>query len=497
MPHSLFSLQNPGIVLWSLGGGRLFLTAILLLGGSWASAADAQANEKAVGKEFRAQLRAYLPAIRCKALLENERQSVAELKKLLMLSQTFVDCGLADSVQAGQVEEELLRGRLRLLRRDREYRDSLDQLTHRFKVPVKRLQEMENATILPLANLFHRFEKLSSDSEGVAKAALGFARSEDVAKARPGLVKLLTTSALVKDTTLPKRFRKEWAEWEKIERIDEISDKLSTMRRELMRREREDLQKQKQQKDKPEKPPLLDVGNKAKDSGRDRRPEKHNQAPQRDDQSLKTRHFSCEVGSLEMDLRIYERQPWKSLVEQDDRPFRRLSQFRRIITSFHAISNRAYNEQFERLFNSWPSLSPARIKEVDLIVSDDSIAEATVTRMLKTLEAQGNGKKKVRQLRTLAKSYYLEQRLFRLAFVRRTELLDALLQPKSSLNEDESRLIGPLASRPSVTSFDAPHLLDAYRSLSRARRRLLQTWIDYQIVRLDLYRDLGLAPPDR
>ena len=38
-------------------------------------------------------------------------------------------------------------------------------------------------------------------------------------------------------------------------------------------------------------------------------------------------------------------------------------------------------------------------------------------------------------------------------------------------------------------------LLKAEASYARIKRQLLQTWIDYQMVRLDLYGDLGVAPP--
>lgn len=476
------------------------LTGILLFGDSWASAADTPAKEKADNKESLAQLRAYLPAIRCKALLENERQTVAQLKKFLALTRTFVEGGLVDSVQAGQVEEALLRARLRLLQRETHYHDSLDEFTQRSNISAERRQEMENATFLPLTNLIRRFETLSSDSEEVVKEALGLFRTEDVGKVRPALVKLLTMSALVKDTTLPKQFRKEWAEWQKLERIDEISDKLSKMRQEFLRREREGLRRGKQWKGKPEKAPLLDDGDQETDSGRAGGSGKRSRVPRRDDQNLEAQHFSCEVGSLEFDLRVYERQPWKSLIEQYDRLFRRHVQYTRVETAFRAVSKHAYNERFRSLCHSWPGLSPARVKEVDLIASEDSTAEEAVTRMLKSPNAQVKGKKKVRYLRTSAKSYRLEQELFVLAFKRQTEILDALLYPKRSPDVDQDGLIGffdPDKARPAFNPFDAAKQIDAYRSLSQARRRLLQTWIDYQMVRLDLYHDLGVSPPDR
>lgn len=95
MPHPLRSLTTPCIARWLLRGSRLFLSALLLFGGCWTSGADTPAKQKANSKESLAPFRAYLPTLRCKALLEEERKSVADLEQLLQLSRAFVEGGLA------------------------------------------------------------------------------------------------------------------------------------------------------------------------------------------------------------------------------------------------------------------------------------------------------------------------------------------------------------------------------------------------------------------
>jgi hypothetical protein len=108
----------------------------------------------------------------------------------------------------------------------------------------------------------------------------------------------------------------------------------------------------------------------------------------------------------------------------------------------------------------------------------------------------------VRRIRTLAESYSIQQQLFQLALVRRGQLKEA---PRSSAallpdTVPEGRgWEGPVGSGPPLTSFSfAPEaMLKAEASFAETKRQLLQTWIDYQIVRLDLFNDLGLQPPER
>jgi hypothetical protein len=111
------------------------------------------------------------------------------------------------------------------------------------------------------------------------------------------------------------------------------------------------------------------------------------------------------------------------------------------------------------------------------------------------------GKKKVRQLRMLAKSYQIQPRLFALAFLRREIIRDAQYMPPPSAPlplPPAGQILSISLTPPSTmdnSAFETPRVIDAHRSLSRAKQQLLQSWIDYQMVRLDLYSDLGLSPP--
>jgi hypothetical protein len=51
--------------------------------------------------------------------------------------------------------------------------------------------------------------------------------------------------------------------------------------------------------------------------------------------------------------------------------------------------------------------------------------------------------------------------------------------------------------RPDDRPFASGRLLKRETAIKRARNQLLQTWIDFQMLRLDLYGDLGLSAPER
>jgi hypothetical protein len=159
----------------------------------------------------------------------------------------------------------------------------------------------------------------------------------------------------------------------------------------------------------------------------------------------------------------------------------------------------AYIERLHHLEQSWPALAPVKIKDVDLLACKRDKAEETVTSLLKTPDAQREGRKRIRHLRTQAESYPIQQRLFQLVFLLREDKAKWPSAPPPDHAGDillpES--IGPVVQRPSRADPDLATelLLKAEASSAWIKRQLLQTWIDYQIVRLDLYADLGMSPP--
>ena len=129
--------------------GRILLGVFLLFAG--VSARAAEPDEKPAAKRSQAELRACLPTIRKKALFDNERENAAALRRCLGMYEVFLEGGLANTLDKGQVETAFLRSGIRVWQRETEYRDSVDEFTSRVRSAPDRRQQMEDATISPLA----------------------------------------------------------------------------------------------------------------------------------------------------------------------------------------------------------------------------------------------------------------------------------------------------------------------------------------------------------
>lgn len=442
---------------------RVLIVAVMLLGGKLVAAASPPDQGKADAIEPAATFRAYLPTIRLKALLDHERQSVADLEDWLRTYDRWLEGGLVNQIQRGQIEEEFHRSRLRALRLDTDYRDSLDQFTSRFNISAEHRRQMEDTALSPLTMHLPRFEEFSRDSDAAAYIkAHEVGGAEDVAKVRAALVKILTESALVKNTTLPDRFLKSWGEWKKLDDRDKLLDRITKDRKDLAQIRIRQVELAGSQQELPE-------------ADRQRR------------EALK---FESDLGEFQLGLLRYEKQPWKN----GDNNLKRLRDQREaffdLLRIFRSLLDYAYVERFGRLVQSWPGLAPVKVKDVDLLACKADIAEESVTSLLKTPDAQLTARKKVRHVRKLAESYRIQQQLFRKVFQQRQGIKHGI----ASSPEPRFSTVDRQAGR---DRFGSPTLPETIREYSQARRQLLQTWTDYQMVRLDLYSDLGLSPPAR
>lgn len=270
-------------------GSRVLFLALVLFGGGLIAAAAPPAQEKSDAKESPASFRAYLPTIRLKALRDNERQSVADLEKWLQRYERYLQGGLVNLLQRGQIEEEYHRSRLRVLRLDADYRDSLDLFTSRFRDSAKRRGEMEDAAISSVVKVIHRFEELSHDYETVLLELDEIKAAKDVVKLRPASIKILTESPLVKNTALPKRFLKSWDEWKKIDDRSKLMERILKDRRDLAQiRSRTVIAK--------EQPEL----------------------PNADRERVKILRFETDLGDFQLALLSYEKQPWQNIKDVDE-----------------------------------------------------------------------------------------------------------------------------------------------------------------------------------
>lgn len=96
----------------------------------------------------------------------------------------------------------------------------------------------------------------------------------------------------------------------------------------------------------------------------------------------------------------------------------------------------------------------------------------------------------LRQLRVLAENYKIQQRAVELAYFQVENSLDTFQSPPTPAAAGGG---GNTAGNAAALT---QQLLNAQRSLPQAQNQLLSTWINYQITRLQLYRDLELMPLD-
>lgn len=434
---------------------RHTLLAFFLVAASLAIAAPSAANPEpnTEPKLTPVPLRDYLPPLLLQTLLDNEREYVVTLERFLKLFEGLREGGLISSAHLNQVEREFLRARISVLQREKDYGNSLDQLKLRFEVKPEHLQKMEESALLPVKRHVRRIEEVFSDYEAVRGELSKWDSPELVPKLRAEMRRISNAAALVQGTSFQKELPRRWAACEK------LSDKEL---QQLLQRQAEECRK------------LLVVRAELEGKG-----QSLNEADRR---RLRELDSEIDMGSFERSLRSYESQPWKDL---RDAGRRRVTEFRSVASAFNLLLVQAYRERIDALREGWPKLSQVQVQKVNLLACAWEQAEQVVTTLVKKPDVAVTAKASLRQVRTLAETYRIQQRLFELSLVERQDGLDGWA-PGLAPAEDNWKVDVDAAVR---------QLLEAERSSVRLRGQLLRTWIDYQIARLELFRDLGLESP--
>ncbi|MHB1423937.1 MAG: hypothetical protein ACYC3I_12225 [Gemmataceae bacterium] len=107
----------------------------------------------------------------------------------------------------------------------------------------------------------------------------------------------------------------------------------------------------------------------------------------------------------------------------------------------------------------------------------------------------------MRELRIMANNYQrIQKRQIELAYMQVDQALQAFYQPQAPAGQDNilAGLVGPVGARPQPGDPAAltTQLLSTQSSLLSSQNDLYNTWIVYQIYRVDLYRDMGVMPLD-
>jgi hypothetical protein len=381
-----------------------------------------------------------------KAILQSERDYVTRLERQLILLQDLSEGGAISPIQVVGVEQELLRGRIRVLRCDTQYADALDEFRRRHAVTSRQLEQLEEA-VLPLSRHLRRFEDCFKD---LKPAQVEFERNsepEHAPKLRGVARRILTASALVKGTRFARVLPGRWAAWEKLP-APGMADRLR--RTQDQRHKLWELQ--------------IDLRLQGRELG------------EADQQRLHELELEMDLGPFEQDLRRYEGQPWKG--QANSAPMQQ-QMFWRLSYAFEALLYYAHAERIKQVRESWPALPSVRLEKVDLVTGDWKAVEQATTPLLEKRKKVAAGKKNLRKLRELAHVYRLQQRLIEISYSRYERIFAIICGPVRPDN-----LRGDAELMRSLTS--------AAQSLVRARRQLLSMWIQFQMAQLDLEDDLGL-----
>jgi hypothetical protein len=289
----------------------------------------------------------YLGALGQKAVLVNQHRNIDALRRFLRLFQVYLEGSIVDSVQVGQVEQQLLASIDSILAAQADYRTSLDQLKVQLGLPMNVQIDLDDAALRPVFTVTRRFDDLSAEMDRLSKVADGYLKEGEEAQARERMKRLLLEEKTLAETSFPARLRKSWAAWEGL-KAPILAARMAnlTAERGALRLKR--------------------------DSEKGLTPEEARRLVDLD--------YEYEVSHLEDALRLIEARPWEALKDPREKANRRNAAFRYASRHFLALLDFPFVELNEAVRKSWPPLPPVCLDGVDLLSAPDDEAEAAITR---------------------------------------------------------------------------------------------------------------------
>ncbi len=199
---------------------------------------------RAIGNNLTAPTVGFLPVVLRAATLENERKNLAALDKILKLYRNLKEGGVVSDLQVVRVELQYLQSQTRLLDTNRLYLDAVDNFKLQLGVPTNLPIELDDAPLRPMKKQVRRIEAVYDQLNQVVAEAGQYAPAEQPARYRERWRKLLTDSPLVRGTQFARSYPESIGELRALsdddlkKRIDAQTEK-----RRLLLDQRADLQK--------------------------------------------------------------------------------------------------------------------------------------------------------------------------------------------------------------------------------------------------------------
>jgi outer membrane protein TolC len=512
----------------------------------------------------------YLPTLQALSQIKIAADNVERLENALKLFEAYEEGGEVSQLNVGNVQSDLLTAQSALLAARRDYGDALDRLKQQLGVPPPVPLELDQSLVKPLLDQYDRYQTTLQQFDLLVKELERYDDAgEEPLKMRPRIRKVLTESAVTRDTKVFKStIEARWKAWQAPVTDDAVLERLGELKKRRTK--------------------LLDLKADREQVG---------QSLTREERKLLDQTITeMALGDMEAMLRIYERQPWKKLAKQIDQLDARAQIFRTLRNALIEVLGEALNERLELLQPQWPLLAGVPIAGVDLAKDDlekalDVAVETAVNNRLDLMNARAQVVDAWRQVAVTANSllgvfniaYHMdsstppgesrpfafqasqtrhqlilnaelplvrlpERNVYRAALIEYQRARRALQQVEDAVaaqvrsevrqlqvlalnyeirkqsvvlqfkilenSLEEFRAPQPVsgggaggggaggggggAARPSSGNVIAltNQLLQAYSRLAGAQNQLLQTLIDYQIARQQLYLDLELMPLD-
>jgi outer membrane protein TolC len=185
----------------------------------------------------------YLPTLLRVAVLTNEKQNVTALEEILRRFRAFKGGGEVSELQVGQVEQQLLSSRSTVLQRDLDVRDALDRFKLQLGLPVTLNLELDDTPLRPVIKQAARYAPVLAQLEDGRRQAETLSKVEPE-QLRARLRELLRNIELVKDTRFPTQFAQQWAEWERLT-DEQLQQRLTQLEEEERQIEQQQVEREK------------------------------------------------------------------------------------------------------------------------------------------------------------------------------------------------------------------------------------------------------------
>lgn len=163
---------------------------------------------RGVGANLTARATGFLPTILRAATLANERRNVAALENFLLLFQNLKEGGGVTDLQVAQVELDLLQSRNTALTLERGYLENIDFFKQQLGVPATLALELDDGPLRPVRRHMQRFDQLYAQLRELEQVLGRYDPTAPPGQFRERAVRLLTESSLARGTTFSQQYRK-------------------------------------------------------------------------------------------------------------------------------------------------------------------------------------------------------------------------------------------------------------------------------------------------